>query len=61
MILLKAIVDFGLQSKADRLFALVKGAIDAGLEINCPEEAFPSEDRLSGKHIPSDGKNQAAP
>ena len=53
------IVDFGLQSKADRLFALVKGAIDAGLKINCPDEAFPNMDRLSGKHIKAEDEFEA--
>lgn len=32
-------------------FAAVKGGIDAGLEMPADEEAFPSADRLSGKHV----------
>jgi large subunit ribosomal protein L18 len=49
----KAIVDIGLQTpaKGSRLYAVVKGAIDSGMEIPCSEEAFPSEDRIRGKHI----------
>jgi large subunit ribosomal protein L18 len=49
----KAILDFGLQSprKKGRLFAAVKGAVDAGLDLNCDDEAFPSDERVSGKHI----------
>jgi large subunit ribosomal protein L18 len=49
----KAIVDLGLQmpSKGSKLYAAVKGAIDAGLDINCAPEAFPSDDRIKGKHI----------
>lgn len=48
-----AIIDIGLQtpSKGSRLFAVVKGAIDGGLDINCSEDAFPNEERLKGMHI----------
>ncbi|MBI4447349.1 50S ribosomal protein L18 [Candidatus Woesearchaeota archaeon] len=47
------IVDFGLQKSTPRglLYAAVKGAIDAGLNVLCGKEVFPSPDRLSGKHI----------
>jgi len=48
----KAIVDLGLQPKScSRLYAVVKGAIDGGLDVPASEEIFPSADRLSGKHI----------
>lgn len=49
----EAIVDIGLQSatKGNRLFAAVKGAIDAGLAIPVSEEILPSADRVEGKHI----------
>ena len=51
----EAIVDLGLQipNKKGRIFAAIKGLKDAGLNINCPEDAFPSEERLSGKHMES--------
>lgn len=54
-----AIVDLGLQipSSGSRLYAAVKGAIDAGVKIPCSQEAFPSEDRLTGKHISDYRKN----
>ncbi|MCL5987665.1 MAG: hypothetical protein M1414_02025, partial [Candidatus Thermoplasmatota archaeon] len=29
----------------------IKGAVDAGLEINVSEEIFPPKDRLEGKHL----------
>lgn len=47
------IVDIGLQvhKKGSRIYAAVKGALDGGLKIRCSEDIFPSEDRLSGKHI----------
>ena len=49
----EAILDLGLQNafKKGKLFACVKGIIDAGIDLPCGEEAFPKEDRLNGKHI----------
>lgn len=49
----KAIVDLGLQRPVygSRLFAAVKGAADAGLEIPAAEEVFPDEDRVRGEHV----------
>ena len=47
------IIDFGLQTpvKGSRIFAVVKGAIDAGLKIKSSDEVMPSQERISGKHI----------
>jgi large subunit ribosomal protein L18 len=49
----EAIVDLGsnVSKKESKLYAVVKGAIDAGMTIPVSEEVIPSEDRLSGKHI----------
>ena len=49
----EAILDCGLQTsiKGSRIYAAVKGVIDAGLKVPCSEEVFPDENRLSGKHI----------
>lgn len=49
----EAILDAGLyrSTKGNRIYAVVKGAIDAGLKIPAGAEMFPSEDRISGKHI----------
>jgi len=49
----EAIADLGLQTPAhgSRLYAAIKGAIDAGMKIPCDESVFPPEDRLKGKHI----------
>lgn len=46
------ILDLGLQNafKKGRLFACVKGIIDSGLNLPADKEAFPSEDRIKGKH-----------
>ncbi|MFW5866045.1 MAG: 50S ribosomal protein L18 [Nanoarchaeota archaeon] len=48
-----AIIDLGLQtpSSGTRLFAVARGAIDAGLSIPCSQKAFPDESRLRGEHI----------
>jgi len=48
-----AIVDLGLQIpiKESRLFAVVKGAIDAGMKISFSEEVVPPDDRIRGVHI----------
>lgn len=48
-----AILDKGLYETVHgtRLFAVLKGAIDGGLEIPHSEEAFPTSERVSGKHI----------
>ena len=40
----------------NRIFAVLKGAVDGGLEIPHSKEALPSEDRISGKHIPNGDK-----
>ncbi|BAJ50338.1 large subunit ribosomal protein L18 [Candidatus Caldarchaeum subterraneum] len=49
----KAIVDIGVYRsvKGSRLYAVVKGALDAGLEIPVSEEVLPDDDRIHGKHI----------
>jgi len=50
------IVDFGMLrvNYKTKLFAFLKGVIDAGLEIACPEEAFPEEERIEGKTLKED-------
>ncbi|MEM5801963.1 MAG: 50S ribosomal protein L18 [Candidatus Aenigmatarchaeota archaeon] len=49
----EAVLDAGLytSTKGSRIYAVVKGAIDAGLKISVDESMLPSEDRISGKHI----------
>ncbi|MDO5849594.1 MAG: 50S ribosomal protein L18 [Methanobacteriaceae archaeon] len=48
-----AIADIGLKSpiRGAKIFAAVKGADDAGLEIPYGESVVPSEDRITGAHI----------
>jgi len=50
-----AILDIGMRPpvKGSVIFAALKGAVDAGLNIPHSEEAIPSEDRINGKHIVS--------
>jgi large subunit ribosomal protein L18 len=48
-----AVLDIGLARsvKGSRIYAVLKGALDAGLSIPHSPEILPSEDRISGKHI----------
>ena len=48
-----AILDIGLSasSKGSRVFAALRGMVDAGLEIPHGESVLPGEDRLNGAHI----------
>ena len=54
-----AIVDIGLSKPipGGRIFAAVKGAIDAGLDIPSAEKMFPSEKRIRGEHIAAYAKD----
>jgi len=48
-----AILDIGLtqKSKQSKIFAVLKGVLDAGLTIPHSTEILPSDDRVKGKHI----------
>lgn len=48
-----AVYDLGLHkaTKGSIIFAALKGAVDAGLNIQHSKELFPSEDRIKGIHI----------
>jgi large subunit ribosomal protein L18 len=49
----KAVLDIGphTSTKGAKLFAVLKGAVDAGLDVKHNPAILPSEDRISGKHI----------
>ncbi len=49
----EAILDMGLypSTRGNRIYALVKGAIDAGMQIPVSGEMFPNEERIKGLHI----------
>ena len=50
------IIDFGMlrTNHKTKVFAYLKGLIDAGIEISCKEEAFPDEEAIEGKHLKED-------
>lgn len=52
----KAILDVGLYrpSKGARIFATLKGAADAGLNIVFEDKLCPSKERIAGKHLKTD-------
>jgi large subunit ribosomal protein L18 len=43
--------------KGSRVFALLKGVVDAGLSIPHSPDVFPSEERITGKHIADYAEN----
>ncbi len=49
----EAILDMGLQSntRGSRIYAALKGFIDAGVHVPADESIFPSEDVINGSHI----------
>jgi large subunit ribosomal protein L18 len=49
----EAVLDMGLypSTKGSKIYAVVKGALDAGLKVPCSEEILPSEERIRGEHI----------
>jgi len=48
----EAILDMGLQSKtSERLFAALKGVLDAEINVPHTKEILPDESRIKGKHI----------
>lgn len=49
----KMALDLGLQTpnQKGKLFAALKGIVESGVKMNCSKEAFPSDDRVTGKHI----------
>ncbi|MFA4861979.1 50S ribosomal protein L18 [Methanoregula sp.] len=54
-----AILDIGLNraTPGARVFAALKGAVDAGLDIPYGEAILPSEERIKGEHIAAYNKN----
>jgi large subunit ribosomal protein L18 len=55
----EAILDIGLYppSKGARVFAVLKGVLDAKVNVPHSEEKLPSEDRLKGEHIAKYAQN----
>ena len=48
-----AILDIGLKSpiKGSKIFAALKGAVDAGLEVPHGDFIFPEDERIRGEHV----------
>jgi large subunit ribosomal protein L18 len=55
----KYIVDLGMARTevGSRVFAVVKGLVDGGLDVSANEKVFPSEDRLNGEHLKPEVKD----
>jgi large subunit ribosomal protein L18 len=53
-----AVLDIGTRpvSAGSRLFAALKGALDAGIKIPHGEDILPTKERLRGEHVASYGK-----
>jgi large subunit ribosomal protein L18 len=49
----EAVLDLGLQTstKGSRIYAALKGVLDAGINVPHSKDILPSEDRIIGKHI----------
>lgn len=49
----ECVLDIGLYPPVvgSKIFASVKGVVEAGVECPCNEEKLPSEDRITGKHL----------
>jgi large subunit ribosomal protein L18 len=49
----EAVLDMGLQTstKGSRVYAVLKGAVDAGLDVPHKDVILPQEDRITGEHI----------
>jgi large subunit ribosomal protein L18 len=58
----KAVLDIGLQSptKGSRIFAALKGALDAGVSVPHNDEILPGEERIQGQHIVAYAKQLAS-
>ncbi len=58
----RTVPDIGLHSpsRGSRVFAALKGIIDAGVTVPHREDMLPAENRISGKHI-ADYANQISP
>ena len=48
-----AIFDIGLHRNVlkSRIYAFLKGVVDAGVGVACNEKVFPDESRIAGKHM----------
>ncbi len=49
----QCVLDIGLYPsiKGNRVYAALKGAVDAGIKVPCSKEVFPADERIKGGHI----------
>ena len=49
----EGVFDIGIRkvTKGNKVFSVLKGCLDGGLELPHSETNFPSEDRITGKHL----------
>ena len=49
----EAVLDTGTSKPESRgrIYAALKGVVDAGVSMNAPESIFPSEERINGTHL----------
>ncbi|MBS3155434.1 50S ribosomal protein L18 [Candidatus Woesearchaeota archaeon] len=47
----EAILDLGLQKRGQRLYAALKGVLDAGISVPHSKEILPDDNRIYGNHI----------
>ncbi|MHC1625030.1 MAG: 50S ribosomal protein L18 [Methermicoccaceae archaeon] len=49
----EGVLDIGLHTSnpGSRLYAAVKGALDAGMDIPCSDDVLPDDERIRGEHI----------
>ncbi len=55
----EALLDIGLKSssKGSKLYAVLKGLVDSGLDVPHSPDNLPPEDRLAGTHVSAYAKN----
>lgn len=56
----EAVLDLGIQTstKGSRIYAALKGVLDAGVNVPHSKDILPSEDRINGKHISEETAKQ---
>lgn len=52
------VLDAGRHTPSTKIFAVVKGVVDAGIKVPHSQEALPSKDRIRGKHIDAHKKTE---
>jgi len=58
----KFIIDLGMARTipGSRIFSVVKGLVDGGIEINADKKIFPPKERLEGEHLKPDKKEMTS-